>query len=501
VTDTVLLPYQQRWLADRSRVRLAEKSRRIGWSWATAAEVTLDAARARGCDAWYVGYNKEMAQEFIRDCAFWARGYNMAASDVEESLFEDDDPDKKILTYSITFASGYRVTALSSRPTNLRNKRGHLVLDEAAFHDDLPGLIKAAMAILMWGGSARVDIISTHNGTDNFFFTLTEEVRAGKRPSWSLHRCTIDDALAQGLFKRICMVNGWEWSPEREAEWRRTLFADYGDAAQEELLCVPARSGGVYLPRDLIERQMKPGTVVRLALPDGFVSWKETARVGHIEQWLVETVLPLLGAMPKDKLSFLGMDFGRVSDRSVIVPGYLAQDLVRKVPWCVELLNVPFDQQRQVLHYIIDRLPRFTKAALDATGNGAHLAELTVQRYGEAHILPVSMTSKWYAEELPPFKAALEDKLCELIRDADHLIDLSHFKVVEGLPRLPKSKTDSATSGVPRHGDAGIAYALMHHASRQPAEAFSYQPVVGKKTRHDPTMNARGPVRKKGGML
>ena len=28
--------------------------------------------------------------------------------------------------------------------------------DEAAFHDDLPGLIKAAMALLIWGGeSAR----------------------------------------------------------------------------------------------------------------------------------------------------------------------------------------------------------------------------------------------------------------------------------------------------------------------------------------------------------
>ena len=70
-----------------------------------------------------------------------------------------------ILAYRIRFASGHKIVALSSRPSNLRGKDGCAVIDEAAFHEDLPGLLKAALAFTMWGGLVR--IISTHNGAHN----------------------------------------------------------------------------------------------------------------------------------------------------------------------------------------------------------------------------------------------------------------------------------------------------------------------------------------------
>ena len=41
----VLLPYQQRWLADKAQVKVVEKSRRIGLSWAEACDSVLCAAR------------------------------------------------------------------------------------------------------------------------------------------------------------------------------------------------------------------------------------------------------------------------------------------------------------------------------------------------------------------------------------------------------------------------------------------------------------------------
>jgi phage FluMu gp28-like protein len=499
MTPSVLLSYQQRWLADKSPVRIAEKSRRIGWSWASAAEVTLNAAKQAGTDAWYVGYNKDMAQEYIRDCAFWARHFNLFASSVQESIFEDDDPDKKILTYSITFASGFRVTALSSRPTNLRGKRGHIVIDEAAFHEDLKGLVKAAMAVLMWGGTARVDIISTHNGNDSYFNLLCEEVRAGKRP-YSLHRMTLDDALTEGLYARICLVNGVVWTKENEVEWRKALFAQYGDDAQEELLCVPSRSGGTYITRDLVERQMRPGAVLRLTLEDGFVLWKEELRVTHIEQWLAEHVLPELLKLPKDLMHFFGEDFGRVSDRTVIIPGYLTQDLVRKFPFAVELSNVPYEQQKQVVFYIVDRLPRFIGGALDATGNGAYLAEVAMQKFG-TKVQRIDLSEKWYNENLPKLKDAFEHETIEVVRDADHMLDLSSFKVVNGLPKLPKAKTATVSGeGPPRHGDAAIAYLLGHFASRQPIAEYGYQaapkvvktPQVTRPSRMQGFKNSRG---------
>lgn len=86
---------------------------------------------------------------------------------------------------------------MPSEPRSLRSKQGRVVIDEAAFVDNLPELLKAAMALRMWGGSVR--IMSTHNGEDSDFNEMIKETRAGKRP-YTLHRVTFDDALEQGLY-------------------------------------------------------------------------------------------------------------------------------------------------------------------------------------------------------------------------------------------------------------------------------------------------------------
>lgn len=471
----VLLPYQQAWLDDDSRVRLAEKSRRVGLSWGAGGECTLDAASQDGCDTWYVGYNHDMAKEFIRDCAFWARAFNLAASEAEEFLFidEDEDGDKSILAYAITFASGWRITALSSRPTNLRGKKGHIIIDEAAFHADLKGLIKSAMAVLMWGGRSRVDIISTHNGTENYFNTLVEEVRAKKRP-YSLHRITLDDALKQGLYERICLVNGDTPTPEGKIAWRENLFAEYGDDAEEELNCIPARSGGTYVSRDAIERVMIPAPVFRLALDDAFLHWLPNARKAHIDQWLKDNVAPALAKLPKDKRHYFGEDFGRTRDRTVLVPGYADQQLKLVTPFAIELLNVPFDEQRDIVLHVLERLPMFQHAAFDSTGNGSYVAEKAKQKFGEARVHCINLSEKWYSENLPPFKADVTAGKMTVIQDADHLSDITAFKVINGQPKLPNIRTQAKGEGPPRHGDAGIGYAMLHFASKQPILAYGY---------------------------
>src|SRR5260221_3083029 len=120
----ILLPYQRRWLADQSQVKVIEKSRRIGITWTEACDRALGAATAgrAGMDAWYIGYNKDMALEFIEAAAAWARRFNAAAKELEEVAIEDERAD--ILAYRIRFASGHKVVALSSRPSNLRGKSG-----------------------------------------------------------------------------------------------------------------------------------------------------------------------------------------------------------------------------------------------------------------------------------------------------------------------------------------------------------------------------------------
>ena len=97
----ILLPYQRAWVADRSAVKVYEKSRRIGITWAEAADRALAAAASKpgGMDSWYIGYNKDMAREFIDTTADWARRFNKAADAIEEIAIDDEDHD--ILSYRI----------------------------------------------------------------------------------------------------------------------------------------------------------------------------------------------------------------------------------------------------------------------------------------------------------------------------------------------------------------------------------------------------------------
>src|SRR5262249_6783189 len=170
-------------------------------------------------DTWYLGYNRDMAREFVETAAAWARQFDKAAATIEEVALEDER--RELLAYRIQFASGHKIVALSSRPSNLRGKQGRAVIDEAAFHDNLPELLKAALAFTMWGG--RVHVISTHNGAENPFNEMVNDIRAGRRP-FSLHRVTLDDAIADGLYHRICVKADRRDSTAAEREWRARIF-------------------------------------------------------------------------------------------------------------------------------------------------------------------------------------------------------------------------------------------------------------------------------------
>lgn len=462
--DGVVLGYQKRWLEDKSKVKLIEKSRRVGISWAEAGDDALYAASESGDDVWYIGYNKDMAAEFISDAGEWAKFYQLAATELEETLFEDDDPDKKILAYVIKFKSGHRITALSSRPTNLRGKQGRCVIDEAAFHDDLPGLLKAALAFLMWGGDVR--IISTHFGESNEFNSLVQDTRAGRKP-YSLHRVAFDDAIKDGLCKRIFHVLGRKWSSGAEKEWVAEMRAYYGSDVEEELDCIPSQGAGAFLSRTLIETCLSADLpVIRYGQKDDFAVKPDGYRQEVIHEWCEEVLTPLLSRLDKKRRHYFGEDFGRTGDLTVITPLAEKQDAAFYAPFVLELRNIPFQQQEQILCHIVDRLPKFTYGALDARGNGQYLAERAMQRYGKHRIAQVMLSESWYRENMPAYKAAFEDRSILLPKDADIIEDHRAFKMIRGVAKLPELRTSGADKGQ-RHGDSGVAGALSWFSTRQ----------------------------------
>ena len=470
--SAVLLDYQKRWLADDAPLKIAEKSRRTGLTWAEAADATLCAATAKsesGCNHFYVGSNKEMAREFIEAAAMWAKAFDKAAGEIQQEVFIDQGVDgKEILTFVIYFASGFKIQALSSNPSNLRGMQGNVTIDEAAFHDKLAEVLKAALALTMWGSKVR--LISTHNGIDNLFNQLIIDSLAGKK-RYSIHSIPLEKACAEGLYQRICQITRKTWSLAAEDQWKADLLKDTAteEDALEEYACVPKYGSGVYIKRTLIERAMvadRSIPILRWTAPKDFELQSEASRNKQIEDWCEAAIQPLLTPDVLDPhcRHVLGEDFARKGDLTVFCPLTIRPNLTKRVPFVVALANAPYETQRIVLFYILTRLPRFTAAAFDATGNGGYLAEAARLKFGTEMIDQVMLNLPWYREWMPKLKAAFEDDDLEIPRHEDILSDLNKIQVKQGVPQIEKGSGKGA-DGQQRHGDFAVALAMAIRAS------------------------------------
>ncbi|MEW8049295.1 MAG: terminase family protein [Candidatus Thiodiazotropha sp.] len=464
----ILLPYQARWHADQSVVRLAEKSRRIGWSWgALAAEGALEAARpkGKGMDQFYMGYNMAMAAENIGDVVFFAQVYGLVVSEIDvkrhrEHVIVTDEKGRvirnekqDITTYKVQFASGHVYEALSSNPHNWRGRQGHARIDEAAFHKNIQEVVKAALAFRLWGG--RIDIVSTHNGEDNQFNLWVRDIKAGKL-NWSLHAVDFDKALAEGFYKRICLVTGKTWSEEAQRQFRDEAFDDYPDQADanEELLCIPKRGSGVYFSRILLEQCMEEGVpTVTWSKPDEWVL--DQKRLAEAEKWCEENLKPILDNLPTDQRTAYGQDFARSADLSSTwilqedAPNHWKQRLN------LELRNIPFDVQAYIRDYILDRVPLLHGAGFDARGNGEAHAEAAMQKYG-LRIYSYKATAEWYATYFPRYRQAYEDRSITITKSEDIIADHRLVELVKSRPRFSDGRV-KGSDGKFRHGDSASA--------------------------------------------
>ncbi|WP_048646590.1 terminase large subunit domain-containing protein [Nitratireductor soli] len=488
----VLLPYQGSTVAELesgTALLVIEKSRRVGLTWGLASYAVLRAARAKpagGMDAMYISYSQEMTREFIDACAMWARAYSIAAAEAEEFLFDDislDDPEdtKKIQAFRIRFASGFEILALSSAPRGLRGKQGLVIIDEAAFVDSLKELLKAALAFLMWGG--QVVVCSTHNGVDNEFNVLVQDI-LGERRKGAHKKIDFDQALLDGLYQRICLVTGREWSPEAEAQWRQDIIDFYAEGADEELFCIPAQGSGAWLTAPLIEARMtllpEDAPIIRIQLPENFLFLDPLQRAQLFEPQLDE-VKRAVDRCRENELHAAGYDPARKRDPAVLTLLAIEKLLRRRSALTVEMRNVPFDEQKRIAR-VVFHAPRMIGAAIDATGMGMNLAEdlgrefgLRQDEEGPGLVWAISLNPGWYNTHFPPLRTAFEDDAIALAKDAEHLGDLRLVKVVRGIPQVPAER--EGTVGNKRHGDFAVGLGLAHFASRQQWHEYGYTAV------------------------
>jgi len=477
----VLMDPQREWIrmCHEYDLMIAEKGRRTGITYATALDSTIIAASsadAGGDNVYYIGDTKEKGLEFIGYCAHMAKTMAAAMADgfmgIEVFLFEDQQDDgssRQITSYRIRFASGFQIVALSSNPANIRGLQGIVIIDEAAFHKNVQAVVDACNALLIWGGKIRV--ISTHNGDRNPFNQLIRDAHAGINP-FQVFRCTFDDAVAAGLFERVCMMRKWEPTEERKRTWYNRIRGSYGankDAMAEELDAIAREGSGIAIPGVVIESCMREARpIARLTLDTAFGLRPVEERDAWCADWIVSNIDPLLAALDPELHHSFGFDYARHMDFACFGPIETKQDLTRYVPWILEMHNVPKRQQQQVLFHIIRRLPRFTCGAMDATGNGAGIAEDTADEFGQDRIHQIKLNDAWYRDNMGSFVQGFEDRVLDIPRDADVKNDLRSLARINGIIKLTSLRVaDTKDSEKKRHGDAAIMLALGWFAANQ----------------------------------
>jgi phage FluMu gp28-like protein len=206
--------------------------------------------------------------------------------------------------------------------------------------------------------------------------------------------------------------------------------------------------------------------VLRWNCPAEFALQPESIRTAEAASWCAEHLAPLLTDLPEFHPTVVGADFGRTGDLSVVIPLQEQPGPKHRAVCVIELRNTPFEQQRQINHYLCDRLPRFRGGAYDARGNGQYLAEVMAQRYGGNRIHQVMLSEGWYRDNMPPMRAAFEDRSIVLPHDPDVIDDLRALRVERGVARIPDGTRGTGRDGGQRHGDAAIAAALAIFAAR-----------------------------------
>ncbi|WP_241183778.1 hypothetical protein, partial [Klebsiella michiganensis] len=429
--DGVLMAHQVECLKYDVSILAIPKGRRTGitFAWGLNSTLIAGAQKAAGGDnVYYIGDTKEKGLEFIGYVAKFARviaaQQAQDVSAIEEFLFEDQDEQgntRMIAAYRVRFASGFQVAALSSRPANIRGLQGVVIIDEAAFHADVQGVLDAATALLIWGG--RIVVISSENGKNNPFHQFCKDIEEGRYgDDAAVLRITFDDAVTNGLFERVCAMKGETATVEGKKTWYNRIRNAYGPrkaAMREELDAIPRDGNGICIPGVWIERAMpEERPVIRLALDDDFIHMTEAERAAWGNDWIDKELRPVMAETLNPELRHVfGMDFARHRHFSSIVPMAIMQNLCRDVPFLLELNNVPSALQQQILFWLIEHLPRQSGGAMDATGPGMVLAEYTADRYGRPRIAEISLNRKWYGFWMPKFTGLFEDSMIILPRD------------------------------------------------------------------------------------
>jgi phage FluMu gp28-like protein len=421
------LPYQLRWIGDDANLAVGEKSRRIGWTYASAYRA-VDRRLRLGTNLYYTSADLTAAREFIEYCKVWAGVFDAATDGVVE--VEDSSLMLRFRT------NGSVILAGSSNPKFFRSKGGDADADEFAFHHDQRELLKAMQpAGAVWGHQLR--IWSTHNGEGSFFNQLVKEgsgfgvqgSEKSREGRWSVHRVTLLDAVAQGLVEKIKGLKETNETARRDFLEEVHATCPDEDAWNEEYLCRPSTENTSLLNYALIQSCESPPSSLLNPEP--------------------RTLNPL----------YCGFDVGRTRDASVL----WVVEKVGDVLWTRDvrvMRDMPFRAQEELVALLMQRR-QVKRLCVDSTGMGRHIAENLREQFGH-RVESVHFSQQVKTDLAMPLLRLFQDRQIRVPADADVREDLHKVKKVVTSSNNIRLEARSDEKG---HADRFWALALACHAA------------------------------------
>ena len=452
--DALLLPYQTAWVKDSARLKIAEKSRQIGWTWATAyGLIRRKAMKDARLDAWISSRDDIQARLFLEDCKGFANVLQLGA----EALGERAIDDKGNSAYVLAMANGLRIHSMSSNPDAQAGKRGDRVLDEFALHPDPRKLYAIAYPGITWGGS--LEIFSTHRGSGNFFNSLIREIKEKGNPKgFSLHTVTLQTALDQGfLYKLQSKLPADDPRQDMdEAAYFDFIRAGCPDEETfaQEYQCVPSDDATAFIDFGLLDGCKVQGSTdipVRAGAPGNGQEDSAFATCASRRPF------PL----------YAGVDIGRHHDLTVFWIAALVGGVMVPLPLRI-LKGETFDAQEKALDEVM-ALPGMRRACVDATGIGMMLAERARKRHGY-RVEGVTFTGPVKEKMAYALKSRMEDRTFRVPDDRAVFADFRGIRktvTAGGNIRFDGERTKDG------HSDRFWAAALCVEAAGKPAANFA----------------------------
>ena len=420
-----IYPYQQRWLADTSRLKAGMMARQTGKTFTATLEIILDCLGAESGGRptrWVIlSRGERQAREAMEEGVKQHLQTCQKVYDYDEADYLEG---ARVKALEVRLPGGSRVTALPANPDTARGFSANVLLDEFAFHADSRKIWAALFPVISAGRKLRV--VSTPNGKANKFYELMtdpEDLPEGRNP-WSRHVVDIHQAEAEGLpcdveLLRRGLGDPDAWAQEYELQWLDEASA--------------------WLPYDLLAGVEDK----RAGDPKGFAGGQ----------------------------AFIGNDIGARRDLWVA----WVWERVGDVLWTREvrtLRRASFAAQAKALDELVERY-RPRRIVMDQTGMGEAPTEAAKRRHGQRRVEGVLFTADRKQSLATLLKQHAEDRKMRIPVDAAVRADLHSLRRVTtpaGNVRFDVHGGDSSQAG--GHADRAWAAALGLYAADVPSQPF-----------------------------